>query len=189
LYVIEKEAGVESTVQVVDIDPPESASVVYSFAADVEAEGIDVEGGYLYITGYDHDTGGNKLIIFDNGNPKLPEKVKTVGISVAGQIDVSGGFAYIAGEFYLEIIDIDPLQTAYLLKMFHAESWEEFLDVAVSGEYAYVITGDSRILMLDIEPQSSAFIMRQWGCSKTPPRIETQGDYLYAGGFSIFELP
>jgi hypothetical protein len=130
---------------VVDIDPVNDAHAVGNVGLDQPME-VTVSGSYVYVA--DWQSG---LKIIDIASPKSPSIVKTVDTpGTARGVTISGGYAYVADGNSLQIVDIDPPESAHIISSIAIYSGEGVTGVAVSGNYAYVTasTNGLRIIKL-----------------------------------------
>jgi hypothetical protein len=179
-YVANADDGMKSTLQIVDIDPPESAYILDSLDTSVEAKGVAASGGYAYMSGFDQVMGAQSFKIFDVDPPESAHIIKSVAVLASGAVDVSGGYAFIAGEYYLEIIDIEPVESAYYVKWLHSPKLDSFVDVTVSGDYAYVVSyAHAALQIIDVQPPSSAYIVSTIGLPEDPSHVAVWGNYVY----------
>ena len=158
---------------IVDIDPPESASVVKIIPAPVVAQGVDVSDGYAFVV-----SGVGGLHIIDIDPPESASVVKTVDMpAIADRVAVSGGYAYVAdGLGGLQVVDIDPPDSASIVTTVPTPGLAQGVDV--SGPYAYVADFDEGLQIVDIDPPESASIVKT---------VETLGDAVgvaVSGGYA-----
>ena len=154
----------DSTLNIIDIDPPGSAYIAGSVDGMDNAGKLAVSGGYAYVG----DSGNLRIIDIDPpGSAYIVASVETTcGVC---DVTVSNGFAYVASyhtfydydfdEYYnvgsLDIIDVDPPDSAYLVNSVYIGGGGYC--VAVSEGYAYVAEGSLEIV--DIDPPDSAYVV------------------------------
>ena len=61
----------ENTLKIVDIDPPESASIINSVPVPFCPEGVAVSNGYAYVADYNSMPYDSGLVIIDINPPEL----------------------------------------------------------------------------------------------------------------------
>jgi hypothetical protein len=87
------------TLRILDFSDPNNPVEIGSLDTHVPAEGIEVVGGFAYIT--DRAAGGGKLRIVDVSNPRAPVEVGAFTAAFRPMsVAVSGGYAYLADQFY-----------------------------------------------------------------------------------------
>ena len=182
-YVSMSDAGLE----IVNIDPPESAYIVNMVDTPGYADKVAVSGEYAYVA--DEEAG---LQIIDIDPPESASIVKTVDTpGYALSVAVSGGYAYVADFFNgLQIIDISTIDSAYIVSNVGTQGYDDCLDVA--GGYAYVSDGIGGIQLVDVEPPESAYIVKTIGISGSAWAITISSGYAYVAagyyGFSIINV-
>ena len=173
--------------QIIDIDPPESAYIVKSVDT-TDARGIAVSGGYAYVA--DRDSG---LQIIDNEPPESAYIVGSVDTPDAAYgVAVSGGYTYVAAydqssvSGLLIIIDIEPLGSAYIVSCVNTP--DNAMEVAVSGGYAYVADWNPGLQIIDIEPPESAYIVKSVDMPGGALGVAVSGGYAYVVSDGFQEL-
>ena len=115
--------------QIIDIDPPESAIIVSTL--DVNGQVCAVSGGYAYLATGD-------IVVVDVSSPESPALAETIYLPDSCQdIRVSGGYAYALGATSLYVIDIDPIDSASVIASCPVVEYPSEM-LAVSGRYAYI---------------------------------------------------
>ena len=129
--------------QVIDVSNPANPHRVGGYAG-FEIDDVALSGHYAYLV-----VPGGWLEVIDIANPANPQRVggfylvQGWEVYVSG-VAVSGSYAYVAGcwregtnEFYgLQVIDISSLANPQRVGEYKTGWWP---DVAVSGNYAYVV--------------------------------------------------
>jgi hypothetical protein len=144
-----------ASLQIIDIDPPESAHIINTVEIPETAGSIVISGGYAYVT-----TMLKGLQIIDIDPPESAYIVNAVDTpDYANSVDVHNGYAYVAdSQSGLQIIDIDPIESAHIVNAVDT-SWNA-VDVAVSGGYAYLTVDMAGLQIIDIDPPEAAFIKK-----------------------------
>jgi hypothetical protein len=162
-----------NTLTVVDVDPPSTASVVKMVTTLPGAIGdITYSGGYVYCAAQ-----GGGILIIDVTNPLNPILFKT--LSSGGypeRIHVANGYAYVSGSS-LEIVDIEPLSTASIVKTFYTPG-EPGGSFYANG-YLFCTTEASGLHALDVDPVADTFIASTAGTSGNALDVAVCGDYAY----------
>jgi hypothetical protein len=150
-YVYSYDGSVERF-HIVDVDPPETASVVKTIDS-ITIYQVAVEGNYAYAS-----AGYEGMHVIDISNPASPALINTVDVDgYAYPVSVHNGYAYVADFMQgFHVIDIDPPESAHVIKTVHSLTYPE--DVSLDGDYAFV--ADYRTLkVLDVSTPESADIM------------------------------
>jgi len=165
-YVGDESAGL----QIIDIDPPESASVVKTIGDS--AGRADISGGYLYVA-----AGVYGLQIIDITQPKSAYIIKTVETAeYARDIAVTEGYAYMADDSAgIQIVQIYEPWNAFIVESIGVPGSAN--RVALAGNSAYAIDYDS-LHVINIDPPYGAYsttikTMSGAWC------VATGGDYAY----------
>jgi len=170
-----------SGLQIIDIDPPESAIIVKSVDTEY-ATGVAVSGGYAYVS-----ANWNGLQIIDIDPPESAFIVNEVDMpDFTNGVAVSEGYAYVAANSSgLQIIDIDPPESAYIVNSFDTLATDQC--VTVSGGYVYV-ADQLDIQIIDIDPLESAYIVNSVDTSANPQEILVSGGYTYLANGSGLQI-
>ena len=121
---------------------------------------------------------GGDFSILDISNPESPQILSALELELGfkSQIWIEGDYAYIStynNGFY--IVDISDLSNPVLIAQYAGD----FYDIAVSGDYAYLIRkSDEKILVLDINDKSNPVEITNLEFSK-PQSIFIVGNYAY----------
>jgi len=118
---------------VLDLSDPTNPTRVGYTMLPVAGNRVDVEGSHAYVLGY---LGAlTSLVIVDVSAPTRPAVVGSLAVAGFG-IDVSGQYAYVAGDSF-QIVDVsDPAHPAVV-----GSCATPGIDVHVAGSYAYVAGG------------------------------------------------
>jgi hypothetical protein len=169
---------------IMDIDPPESPQYAGSLSGD-PTQAIAVSGGLAYVSHMDDYEEPSSILVYDVDPPESAEMVDQIFISAGYAIEISGGYAYTAG---FKIIDIDPLESAYLVKKVTTPGTDS--SIALSDGYAYVTDGNIQIIGID--PPESAYIVSSFDMADSAHGIAVSGNYAYvasgAYGLRIIRL-
>ncbi len=176
-YVADYDGGL----QIIDIDPPESASIINSVPMN-NATGLDVDNGYAFVaTNYDG------LQIVDIDPIESAYIVKTIETEhYANKVIVSNGYAYISDESRLTIIDIDPLDSAHIVSSVITCNMARRL--CLDGGYAYLANTGCGVMVVDVSPPETAHFVKQIWPPTTAKDIEIVGDLAYVSNFHSLEI-
>ena len=157
---------------------------------------VFVSGNYLYVASGSSNS-VNSLEILDISNPALPAHVGNLsngdagtGIYIPSSLFVEGNYAYITSPSVhtMEIVDVsDRTQPVHLTTVTN-ESVGGFArphSVMVRGNYAYVLTGNSTIFVLDVSnPAKPRHVGQYFTSTLLQPRtMAISGNYLYVGWY------
>jgi len=190
--------GWDAGLYIIEISDPFSPQLVGTIGAPylTRATGVAVSGPYVYVT----EEQPGMLVVFDVSNPAAPESLGSVSLPAPTQgirMDVSGSFVYVpdsgAG---LQIIDVSDPTTPTIVASVPTPSQElPFLDVIVSGTYAYVSgesqccgqfpTKETGIFIIDISNPASPFIVGNLDNNSLIYGITLSGSYLYVADYYL----
>jgi hypothetical protein len=154
------------TMQILDINPPESVNLVKSLNLGNGLNDIEVSNGFAYAVNQ------QGLVIVDIDPPGSESIVKVVPLASdrPGSVCIDGNYAYIAvGEFGIQAVDISDPATAHVVKTINTS--EAAYYVCAIGDYAYVAshTEDSAILeIIKVKPFESAYTVKTISLSGGP---------------------
>jgi hypothetical protein len=180
---------VGSGLQVIDISDPANPNPTIVGSADTpgSAGDVDVLDNYAYVADGD-------LQVIDMSDPTNPIIVGSVDLGDGGRVQVSGNYAYVAGDQSLQVIDIsDPTNPIFLRSV---DIYDEVGDFFILENYAYVTVGI--ICKWGCEDQSFLWVMDISDPSTDPPlvgSVETgggavyvSGNYAYVGGLQVIDI-
>ena len=149
---------------------------------DFSAEDVFIDGNYMYVAGE-----GEGLFIYDASNNFNPvNNVNTPGIVY--EVYVISGYAYVADSSALQIIDIEPPESAYIVKS--VDTLGSACSVHVSDGYAYV--AGSKFEIIDIEPIESSYVVKSVDLPVWGNGVYVSGDYAYvadgSSGLQIIDI-
>jgi len=165
---------------ILDVDPPESAYVVNSCLSG-PCYYVDALGHYVFMD----FRKAAYLKILDVTDPESPTQVAYVGIDGrASAFSDSGDYAYVADwSTGLHIVDIDPIESANVVKTVELPIDEDIeTDVAVSNGYAYYADNGKGLYVIDIDPPESAEVVNTVGHPIGTYEVAVSGDYAYVAG-------
>ena len=181
-------ATFEYGLQIIDIDPPESAYLINTIETIGITNDVHVYGDYAYVT-----SGYSRLDIVAINPPESAYIVSSVDTPGAQGVYISNGYAYVAAGGYnrgLQIIDIDPPESAYIVNS--VDTPGSAVDVYISNGYAYVADYGSGLQIVDIDPPESAYIISSIVTPEGGYDISVSDDYAYVAdggsGLQIIDI-
>ena len=92
------------TLQIVDVSPPSSASIVKTVELVGLAHDVSVSDGYAYVA---VSTGGNaNLNMIDVNPPEAAQIVNIANTGPANGVQVLNGYAYLVWPYVFKIVDV-----------------------------------------------------------------------------------
>ncbi|MCK4719728.1 hypothetical protein KAU08_03665, partial [bacterium] len=162
-------------VRVLDTDPPESAFITSEFEYPGEISAIEQVGEYAYIVT------SSGIEIYDIEPQSTTHKVGEILIDGGiGDLEYSGNhiFATVSNDSgQLLIIDVQSPENPSIIQTFNLPEIPR--DICVQGEYAYVGTWSS-LIILDIDPIASLFIVNTVPVPGGAGDIDIKGGIAYA---------
>jgi hypothetical protein len=143
----------EHGLRVVDVSSPTLPTTIGVLKADADVvpwsgHGVTVVGNYAYVA-----AGDSGLRIVDVSRPAFPVEVGFYEMSGALDVEAIDGYAYVAATLGLYVIDVSdptaPVQVGFCKIPGRA------LDVAVSGDNAYVAAHDMGLRVVDVSIPTS----------------------------------
>jgi hypothetical protein len=151
-----------------------------------QAGRLDVEGDYAYVISDD------ALVIFDIGDLTLPMIAGQIVMPGTGRdIDVSGGYAYVAaGSAGFRIIDVNdpssPTEVGY------NEDLPNACDVLVTDDFVFVADTLMGFVIFDVSDPTSPQIINESGSYSSATAIDVLGDIVVTAGWdtqlSIYDV-
>jgi len=195
-YTVRKISTYGSEFQIIDVTPPESAHIVNTFELPLAGYDLIKQGELLYMCGVSEETHSGVLYLYRIEDPYSLDYIRTVNLTSGYSIDISDGYAYISGGYNMDIVDINPPESAYLLKMVHSDSWEGIGEVKISGDYACTLTSNPMIFIWDISQPASSFKLNTGYVDEYVTHLAVSDGFAYVswyhagnGGLSVFKLP
>ena len=142
----------------------------------VEWGGVAVSGNYAYVV-----DGNNELQVIDISNPAAPTLSGSLVIGAAGFVELSGNYAYIVGFSGLQVVDISNPAAPTLAGSlgFSIGPYIYNADLAVSGNYAYVVDGNNELQVIDISNPAAPTLSGSLGIGVRPRSLAVSGNYAY----------
>ncbi len=163
-------------------------------------EHVVISGNYAYIADSDPDT--DNFIVIDISDPNAPKEVGSLGVEAAWRIAISGNYAYITSygergkqgersDRDFKVIDVnDPTNPTELGGFDFPSAW----DIAVSGNYAYVVVVDAginKLRVIDVSYPSLPVLEGSLEIGRSPRpstgsyALAVSGSYAYV--FDLFD--
>lgn len=173
---------------VMDITDPVKPKYISSIETGLpSAANLVVDGDFAYTFGkYDC-----KFNIIDISDPLNPFILNTLQLDYifppVRDLVIDNGYAYLPYDG-LFIIDIDPPQDAYLVKIVDSFNMSNrAMYCAVKDGYAYVTTSMEDVRIVDIDPpEDAAEVAVINGLEGYPKGLDSEGDYLYLTGDTLY---
>jgi WD40 repeat protein len=166
-------------VYILDLAIPSSPlqAGIYRAPGNREVVGAAAKGGYVYLA-----ASSAGLQIVEVADPAAPEKAGVYGAatSVMG-LALAEGYAYVADRYNgLRVLDLAAGPSAPVEVGFYDDPGAGALDVAVGGDYAYVILGHGDLHVLDVsDPATPVQVgVYEGGWHK----VEVSGGYAFVVG-------
>lgn len=169
-----------SGLNILDISLPESTSVVKTLYEPRFIDDIAADNGYVYLLDY---YGG--LQIIDATIPSSTHTVSSVEVKNADSIAVENGYAYVVEHSGLKIIDIDPPETAGIVR--EIELSPRLLGIAVDAGYAYITNSKDNLFIVDVTTAETAYLVKIIDLqSRWPEKLAVENGYAYVAGMDDF---
>ncbi|MBN1139529.1 MAG: hypothetical protein JXM73_23335 [Anaerolineae bacterium] len=144
-----------SGLRVVDISDPAHPRELAAYETGTYATGVVVSGTVAYVPTYLSGVDPHDLHIVDISNPLHPVRLSTVDTDgVFRGVAVQGQYLYAADEAGLRIIDVadpsSPQEAGFVRLSFVAQAHTCTIDVAVSGQVAYVANSYGGLAIVDV---------------------------------------
>lgn len=166
-----------------DISIPEAAKFAGEFGSiKFGGQDVAIDGDLAY---YEFSGGSRNLSILNIGKPEATIYIGNVDLPYKCQsICVDNGYAYVTciSDNYFHIIDVDPYETAHIVKSIALPTLG--YDVAVDGEYAYVANYSCGIQIIDINPPETAAIIKTIDTPSQARGIKIENGYAYIADYS-----
>jgi hypothetical protein len=182
LYVLE-----DMQFNILDIGDPEAPEFIWSTdLATYKASALVVDGGFAYIT---IESEPDRLLIFDITTPyttSLVNEVEIPNIDLASpmelkDLEVYEGYAYVAAWRHgFKVIDVDPVESAHVIRPDEHLGGYHTVEVAVNGRYAFFgEQWDLSIVVYNMDDPESLVEEYTLFMHAYPAMLEFLGDYLY----------
>ena len=178
-------------IQVVNIEDPENAELVYTWEGVTNSHNIFQADGYLYVVG----ASGNHIHILDLSNPAQPVEVGGWTGEYIHDLYVHGDYAYAAGIYSstMYIIDISDKTNPVTVTSWTYPGSAHACWVTEDGNYLISAdeTAGGNIKIWDIQDFSNINMISQWtvdgGGDKSVHNVFVRDQYLYAS-YYVFGL-
>ena len=180
MYVYHDRSGTQF--RVYDISDPENISVASELS--LNTTGVTLYGDMKIAGNYAYVAQNNLVYVVDIRDPNNPYKVATASITsgISG-LSIQGKYAYVShnNNTGMTILDIsNPLVPAVVSSGLPAGLNNE-RDIVVKGNYAYTITANPSVRVIDITDKQNPTLLYTTGFvyQGNPRQIEVQGDFIY----------
>jgi len=170
--------GAECSLEIIDIDPLDSAYIVQTVEITESASDLFVSEDYAYLASSD-------LIIIDVEPPENAHVAKYIDVPTSSQnVFISGGYAYLTSTYNgLYIVDIDPLESAFIVNMV---GMAELIPTGIFVSEGYALVADKHLglRIIDIDPPESAYQVLTVYISGCISDVFVSGKYAYVSGWT-----
>jgi len=176
-------------VDIIDIDPLSSASVINSvYVSSYDLYSLDFYGEYVYAVVYEYSPSIHlELAIIDVVPPMSASTVKTVSLDdVPNDIEYKGDYVYITDRSGLAIYDVEPVSGTS--KVTNIDISGDCQGISVSGDYAYVANRWAGIDVVDINPPGSAYHVWTELCPTAIEDVEVADGFAHMAGAYGYEV-
>lgn len=172
-YVADGEAGL----QVYDVSDPDAPIRVGGYSPELWAVGVAVSGNYVYLACESYLD--EQLVVIDVSNPTNCTQVG--GVTTAGEasaVVVVGHYAYLADNENLAVIDVSNPASSVQVGSYGGS----YIDVAVSGKFAYLVpfeNGWSGLKVVDVGSATNCVLAGQFPTSERVWGVAVAGRFAY----------
>jgi len=175
-------------VEIYDIDPPNTASVVATLPYGGNGY-IELVDNYLYLAS------GNGFVIADVSVPSAPVTVTNIEVFAERAIAIRDGYAFIS-EVYEDysygftIVDIDPPESAHIVGA-SIEMPDLVGDISITGDYAFV-SSDHKVYAIKISNPETPYVQEILEPDGWASYLGNDGEHLVIGlmqgGFELWDI-
>ncbi len=159
----------DNGLEIIDVKDPTRPVKVGVFCADCTMmKDITINGSYAY---YNNDY--NWFYILDLANPAAPAPLSQLKITKAGKIHIDGNYAFLAGDYGADVVDITNPTAPVLISNFYGGSFIKVGGVCAQDAYAYAANNSYLVPSLDI------FDFNRPSAPERIGRYMMKDDYLY----------
>jgi hypothetical protein len=174
---------VSDGLMIVDISDPAAPTLAGSY--DISGS-VAVAGNYAYIA-----AGDDGLVILDVTDPSSPI-LAGIYVGSCDNVDVAGNYAYVTSGYYhidpygeLKIIDISNPAAPTHVGECDAYGWP--IDIAVSGNYAYLANGDDGLVILNVGDPDAPAIVGFYGGGYVSD-VDVAGNHAYVNNLEVVDV-
>ena len=136
----------DNGLEIIDVKDPTRPVKVGVCCADYKVmKNITINGNYAY-----YNTYHNWFYILDLANPESPTPLGQLKITTAGKIHIDGNYAFLAGDYGADVIDITNPTAPVLISNLYGGNFIKVGGVCAQDAYAYAANNDYLIPSLDI---------------------------------------
>jgi hypothetical protein len=169
--------GFPNTLQVFNISNPAAPTLAGSVATGGNPTSVVVSGSFAYVV----NQGSSTLQVFNVSNPAAPTLTASVATSQPSSVVVSGSFAYIISSFAftstLQVFNISNPAAPALVGSIAIGTIG--FEVAVSGSFAYVATGQTAVRIFNISNPAAPTLAGSISTPDFPSGIAVSGSFAY----------
>jgi hypothetical protein len=177
--------------QVIDVSDPTNPLFVGEIEEwTFQANGVDVQGNYVYMTNSRDYVGHPELYIYDVSNPANPLAVGELDVADtgAGGIDIDGNYVYMAtGYGGLYIVDVSDPTTPFVVAISDLQ-YHEVGDVTVYDGYAFLAEGESGIRILNVSNPESPVQVGYYDTPGSVVSVIVDSQFAYVSDHDYFHI-
>lgn len=170
--------------RILDVSDPSEIGEIVRIETEGQVWGLTVKSGYAFLA-----DAYNGLVIVDVDPVEDAHIVKQIATTHdASKVAVSNGYAYVAVGLGLDVIDVNPINSASVVCTVPIYA----IDVQILEDHAYIASGSSELNIVNISHPEEAFLE---GSIETPDSalsVELYRDYVLVadddGGLQIIQL-
>ncbi len=178
-----------SQFEIIDLSDPSSPSVIGNYSSGALLSDIAIAGNYAYVTCsvYSAEQSYGQLEIVNISDPSSPVLVGTYYTyrEDTEHVAISGNYAYVTSGFYLtdniygqlEIVDISNPSSPALVGSYDIVGGT--IDIAVSGNYVYIVNGNNNLEIVNISNPSSPTLACMYDTADYTWGVAVEGNYAY----------
>ncbi len=144
-----------------------------------------ISGDYAYLSNRYYDIFPG-LQIIDFSDPQSPQIIGEMEIS-GGTIAITGNTLYMTGGPGLQVIDVTNPVEPVMIGILDIPN-QYFRDIAISGEFAYVIGADSGLLVIDISNPENPEIVGNVATEYDFWHVAVSGEFAYVSANGLNDL-
>ena len=144
-------------------------------------ENLDIEGNILAVCAH-----ADGVLLYDISNPQNPSYTGTIETNNAWAVVLSGGYAYIADNENILIVNVNDIYSPSLISEF--QTTNAVKDLVVNNNYLYAALGSGGVAIYDlVDPQNPQFL-DNYNTTTMAHRIAISGDKLAVADWDDVEI-
>ncbi|MCW1892237.1 MAG: hypothetical protein KIH65_003265 [Candidatus Uhrbacteria bacterium] len=176
------------TFDVSDVRNPIQTATTTATTAGYQARGIDIVGGYLYVTGDFYGAGaGGDISTFDLSDPAHPVRIYNSGSGGgAGSILAQGKYLYAGLSGEMSVYDNTDKTSPVQVSVANATTSAGIHQMVADGRYVYAVIsgGSGDVALIDISSSTHPVTLREFGPASNHSKIFKFGRYLVTSGWT-----